>query len=51
MHSLYPAIKPYAQHELKVGAHHVLYIEEVGNPEGIPVIVLHSGPELVLMRI
>lgn len=44
MHSLYPAIKPYAQHELAVGIPHVLYIEETGNPEGIPVIVLHPGP-------
>jgi proline iminopeptidase len=44
MNSLYPAIKPYAQHELKVGAPHLLYIEETGNPEGIPVIVLHPGP-------
>lgn len=44
MHSLYPAIKPYAQHELKVSNVHTLYIEETGNPEGIPVIVLHPGP-------
>ncbi len=44
MHSLYPAIKPYAQHELAVNDPHVLYIEETGNPEGIPVIVLHPGP-------
>lgn len=44
MHSLYPAIKPYAQHELIVGKPHVLYVEETGNPEGIPVLVLHPGP-------
>ncbi|WP_298623370.1 prolyl aminopeptidase [uncultured Legionella sp.] len=44
MHSLYPAIKPYAQHELTVSKLHVLYVEETGNPEGIPVIVLHPGP-------
>lgn len=44
MHSLYPAIKPYAQHELKVTSPHVLYVEETGNPDGIPVIVLHLGP-------
>lgn len=44
MHSLYPSIKPYAQHELKVSELHTLYIEETGNPNGIPVIVLHSGP-------
>ena len=44
MHSLYPAIKPYTQHEFKVGEPHQLYIEEIGNPDGIPVIVLHAGP-------
>ena len=44
MHSLYPAIKPYAQHEIETGSPHILYVEETGNPEGIPVIVLHSGP-------
>ncbi len=44
MHSLYPAIKPYTQHELKVSELHTLFIEETGNPDGIPVIILHSGP-------
>lgn len=44
MHSLYPAIKPYQRHELPVGDPHVLYIEEIGNPKGKPVIVLHPGP-------
>ncbi|MFA6301713.1 MAG: prolyl aminopeptidase [Legionella sp.] len=44
MHNLYPAIKPYAQHELKVSEPHVLYLEETGNPDGIPVIIIHPGP-------
>jgi proline iminopeptidase len=44
MHALYPAIKPYAQHELQVDKLHKLYIEETGNPEGIPIIALHEGP-------
>lgn len=44
MHSLYPSIKPYAQHELQIDNLHKLYIEETGNPDGIPVIVLHEGP-------
>jgi proline iminopeptidase len=44
MHTLYPAIKPYAVHELPVGKPHVLYIEETGIPDGVPVIVLHPGP-------
>lgn len=44
MLSLYPDIKPYADHRLKVDAPHELYIEESGNPDGIPVVVVHGGP-------
>ena len=44
MHTLYPSIKPFADHTLAVTEPHVLYIEETGNPHGIPVIVLHPGP-------
>lgn len=44
MHSLYPAIKPYSTYEFQVGSPHVLYVEETGNPNGIPVLVLHQGP-------
>ncbi len=44
MHTLYPAIKPYACHELAVTKPHNLYIEETGNPNGMPVMVLHPGP-------
>lgn len=44
MHPLYPAIKPYAQHELKVGDLHVLHLEETGNPQGIPVVIIHGFP-------
>lgn len=44
MHILYPEIKPYAVHALKVDNPHLLYIEECGNPDGIPVLFLHGGP-------
>ncbi|WP_419419121.1 prolyl aminopeptidase [Legionella sp. D16C41] len=44
MQNLYPAIKPYKHYELPVDKPHVLYIEETGNPQGIPVLVLHPGP-------
>ena len=44
MHILYPAIKPFACHELTVTGGHVLYVEECGSQTGIPVIILHSGP-------
>ena len=43
--ALYPPIRPYARHELAVGdGRHVLYVEEVGNPGGIPAVFLHGGP-------
>ncbi|MCB0389844.1 MAG: prolyl aminopeptidase [Bdellovibrionales bacterium] len=41
---LYPDIEPYKTHRLKVSDLHELYIEEVGNPNGSPVIFLHGGP-------
>lgn len=44
MHPLFPEIAPYAHHRLRVDDVHELYIEECGNPNGIPVAVLHGGP-------
>ncbi len=44
MRELYPEISPYKQHRLDVGGGHSLYLEESGNPEGVPVIFLHGGP-------
>jgi len=44
MRKLYPAIKPYVKHSLAVDKPHVLYVEECGNPSGIPVVFLHGGP-------
>ena len=44
MKVLYPPIKPYAVHVLKVDGGHSLYLEECGNPAGIPVVFLHGGP-------
>jgi proline iminopeptidase len=44
MLTLYPDIKPYAEHRLPVDVPHVLYVEESGNPDGIPVVFLHGGP-------
>ncbi len=44
MRSLYPAIKPYNSFELSVTPPHVLYVEECGKPDGIPVIFVHGGP-------
>lgn len=44
MLTLYPEIEPYARHRLAVDPPHELYLEESGNPHGIPVIVIHGGP-------
>lgn len=43
-HSLYPVTKPREERYLKVSRLHSLYIAQYGNPNGIPVIVLHGGP-------
>jgi proline iminopeptidase len=44
MNSLYPEIKPYARHTLAVEDPHVLYIDESGSPDGLPVLFVHGGP-------
>jgi len=41
---LYPPIEPFDQRMMDVGDGHRIYVEQCGNPEGIPVIVLHGGP-------
>ncbi len=41
---LYPPIDPFDQRMLAVGQGHEIYVEQCGNPSGIPVIVLHGGP-------
>lgn len=44
MLSLYPPIKPYAEHRLSVDPLHSLYVEESGNEKGIPIVFIHGGP-------
>jgi proline iminopeptidase len=41
---LFPAIKSSATWRLPVSDGHTLYVEESGNPAGIPVVFLHGGP-------
>ncbi|MEM9433541.1 MAG: prolyl aminopeptidase [Pseudomonadota bacterium] len=41
---LYPSIDPFDQQMLSVGDGHRIYVEQCGNPHGIPVVVLHGGP-------
>ncbi|MCG6558562.1 prolyl aminopeptidase [Ruegeria sp. 1NDH52C] len=44
MQYLYPPIDPFDQRMLDVGQGHRIYVEQSGNPRGIPVVVLHGGP-------
>ncbi|MEC4724139.1 prolyl aminopeptidase [Shewanella sp. D64] len=49
MNTLYPDIEPYTHYYLSMSAKkgtvvHQLYVEECGNPQGLPVIFLHGGP-------
>ncbi|MBQ4855932.1 prolyl aminopeptidase [Rhodanobacter sp. B2A1Ga4] len=44
MREMYPEIEPYRTHRLAVDAIHTLYVEECGNPAGLPVVFLHGGP-------
>jgi len=44
MQTFYPEIKPYQRHEIAVEPPHQLYLDESGNPDGIPVLFVHGGP-------
>lgn len=41
---LYPAIEAYHSELLPVSPLHTLYVEQVGNPNGLPIVFLHGGP-------
>jgi len=41
---LYPPFDPFDQRMVDVGQGHSVYVEQSGNPRGIPVVVLHGGP-------
>jgi proline iminopeptidase len=44
VHRLFPEIKTYATHRLKVDSLHELHIEECGNIKGLPMLFVHGGP-------
>lgn len=44
MQTFYPEIKPYQRHQIAVEPPHELYVDESGNPDGIPVLFVHGGP-------
>ncbi|MCA0907764.1 prolyl aminopeptidase [Ruegeria marisrubri] len=41
---LYPPIDPFDQRMVDMGDGHRIYVEQCGNPDGIPVVILHGGP-------
>jgi len=41
---LYPSIGPFDQRVITVPGGHQIYMEQCGNPKGVPVVVLHGGP-------
>lgn len=44
VHYLYPPVEPFDQRQMDVGDGHIVYYEQSGNPDGLPVIVVHGGP-------
>ncbi|WP_053981100.1 prolyl aminopeptidase [Marinagarivorans algicola] len=44
MQYLYPDIRANQTYQLQVDDSHTLYIEESGDPQGIPILFLHGGP-------
>lgn len=42
--ALFPAIEPFMTGYLPVDDIHTLYYEQSGNPDGVPVVLLHGGP-------
>ena len=44
MRSLYPEITPFHTFLLQTDSIHQVYVEQSGNPAGMPVIFLHGGP-------
>lgn len=44
MRELYPAVGEFQAEHIDVGGGHRVYVEQSGNPDGIPVVFLHGGP-------
>lgn len=41
---LYPECQPFTNTHIAVNLLHSIYVEQCGNPHGVPVIFLHGGP-------
>lgn len=44
MLTYHPPIEPYQTHRLAVTPPHNIYVEESGNPNGLPILFVHGGP-------
>lgn len=44
MTKLYPPVEPYHVFRMQVSDLHNIYVEESGNPAGLPVVFFHGGP-------
>lgn len=44
MRTMYSEIEPFHSDFIRVSDLHQLYYEEVGNPNGVPIVLLHGGP-------
>jgi proline iminopeptidase len=42
--NLYSQVEPFDRQFLDVGEGHRVYVEQCGQPDGLPVLVLHGGP-------
>ena len=42
--ALFPEIAPHHTRMLPVSDRHTLYVEECGNPDGVPIVFIHGGP-------
>jgi proline iminopeptidase len=42
--TLFPAIKPFHSEIISVDNGHKIYVEQCGNPKGVPVFFIHGGP-------
>lgn len=44
MPNLFPDIEPFKTETLKASPIHEIYVEQSGNPDGVPIVFLHGGP-------
>ncbi len=44
MNPLFPTITPFQHFHIAVDQEHTLYVEQCGNPNGVPILFLHGGP-------